>query len=368
MRSVRCTHSPHDQRYIDTCGTALWSRYISVALGSLLPDLRKDPVTDRWVIIATDRARRPSDFSRETVELATGRICPFCPGFESKTPPEVLASRDHGGRDQPGWNLRVVPNKFPVLGIEGELNRQGDGLFDRMEGIGAHEVVIETNNHSEAMADLSERQIQRVLWAFRERIMDLKLDRRLRYILLFKNHGAAAGATLEHSHSQLIALPVVPKRVQEELDGAKRYFAYKERCIFCDMIRQELRDTVRVVTETDAFLVIEPYAARFPFETCILPRRHQSHFEELDTAQMENLAWVVKTTLRKLDRVLEKPPYNFVVHTAPVQDGFMDHYHWHIELMPKLTKVAGFEWGTGFYINPTPPEESAKFLRDAGLG
>ena len=334
----------------------------------ILPELRKDPVTESWVIIATDRARRPSDFSRETVELKTPRICPFCPGLETKTPPEVYAVRDSGGPNQPGWTLRVVPNKFPVLGIEGELGRSGDGIFDRMEGIGAHEVVIESPVHSEAFAEMSDFQVERVLKAFRERILDLKRDRRLRYILIFKNHGAAAGATLEHPHSQLIALPVVPKRVQEEIEGSRNYFNYKERCIFCDIIRQESKDAVRVVTETDRFVVIEPYAARFPFETCILPRRHQSHFEEMEASQIQNLAWVLKSTLKKLDKVLEKPPYNFVIHTAPVQESPNDYYHWHIEIMPKLTKVAGFEWGTGFYINPTPPEESAKFLREAGLG
>ncbi len=333
-----------------------------------MPELRKDPITDRWVIIATDRARRPSDFSRETVEFTPGRICPFCTGYETKTPPEVLAIRDSGAPNHPGWTLRVVPNKFPVLGIEGDLNRQGEGMFDKMVGIGAHEVVIETNVHGETLADMPERQVEHVLWAFRERMRDLRKDRRLRYILVFKNHGAAAGATLEHPHSQLIALPVVPKRVQEELEGARRYFGYKERCVFCDMIRQESKDTSRVVTETDRFVVVEPYAARFPFETHILPRRHQSHFEEMEAGDLHNLAWVLRSTLRKLDRVLERPPYNFIIHTAPVQEASNEFYHWHIEIMPKLTKVAGFEWGTGFYINPTPPEESAKFLREAGLG
>ncbi len=199
-------------------------------------------------------------------------------------------------------------------------------------------------------------------------MQDLKNDRRLRYILLFKNHGEAAGATLEHTHSQLIALPVVPKRALEELDGAKRYFDFKERCIYCDIIRQESKSGVRVVTETDKFLVVEPYASRFPFETWIVPRRHQSHFEDIDGSYLPNLAWALRSTLRKMDKVLENPAYNFVIQTAPVQDAPMDYYHWHIEIIPKLTRVAGFELATGFYINPTPPEEAALFLRDAGLG
>ena len=334
-----------------------------------MPELRKDPVTDRWVIIATERARRPGDFARESLpEKPSGRFCPFCPGHESKTPPEVLAHREGSGRNQPGWSLRVVPNKFPVLEIEGELEREGDGLFDRMQGIGAHEVVIETPDHALSITDLSEHAIEKVLWAFRDRICDLKNDRRLRYVLLFKNQGEAAGATLEHTHSQLIALPVVPKRVQEEIESAEHYFDFKERCVFCDLIRQEIKSGARVVTETDHLVVIAPYASRFPFETCILPRHHKSHFEDADGHQLKNLAWVLKSTLKKLEKVLERPPYNLIIHTGPLQEAANDFYHWHIEIIPKLTRVAGFEWGTGFYINPTPPEEAAKFLRDAGLG
>jgi len=334
-----------------------------------MPELRKDPITDRWVIISTDRARRPSDFVREsTPSVPSGRFCPFCPGNESKTPPEVLAYRHGSGPNQPGWSLRVFPNKFPVLGIEGDLERQGEGMFDRMQGIGAHEVVVETPDHVLSLTDLPEKAIAQTLNAFRDRIYDLKNDKRLRYVLLFKNEGEGAGATLEHTHSQLIALPVVPKAVKEELDGAKDYHDFKERCLFCDMIRQEAKATERVVLETDRFIVIEPYAARFPFETWIMPKQHLSHYEGTDTQSFDNLAWVLKSTLRKLEKVLERPPYNFLVHTAPLQEAANSYYHWHIEIIPKLTRVAGFEWGTGFYINPTPPEESARFLREAGLG
>jgi UDPglucose--hexose-1-phosphate uridylyltransferase len=228
--------------------------------------------------------------------------------------------------------------------------------------------VIETPDHALSMTQLSEKSIEQVLWSFRDRVLDLKNDGRLQYVLLFKNYGEAAGAMLEHTHSQLIALPVVPKRVQEEMEIAKRYFDFKERCVFCDLIRQELKDGSRVVTETDLFVVLEPYAPRFPFETWVLPRRHHSHFETSDGQQLQNLAWVLKATLRKLEKVLERPPYSMLVHTAPLQESPRSWYHWHIEIIPKLTRVAGFEWGTGFYINPTPPEESAKFLREAGLG
>ena len=334
-----------------------------------MPELRKDPITGRWVIIATDRAKRPSDFIRQPVPPpATNKICPFDYGNEQKTPPEILAYRQNGGRDQPGWTIRVVPNKFPVLGIEGTLNRQGEGMFDKMNGIGAHEVIIETPEHCMTMAEMPEHQIKEVLWAFKERVSDLKKDRRFRYIILFKNHGEAAGASLEHPHCQLIALPVIPKRVKEEVDGAKQYYDIKESCIYCDIIHQETVASVRMVMETDRFTMLQPYAPRFPFETWILPKQHESHFEESDAATLQDMAWVLRCAMRKIDRVLERPAYNFIVHSAPVQEPTLPHYHWHLEIIPKLTKVAGFEWGTGFYINPTPPEESAKFLRDAGMG
>lgn len=333
-----------------------------------MPELRKDPITGRWVIIATDRAKRPSDFIRQPVPPPSPSVCPFDYGNEHKTPPEVLAYRNSGGRDEPGWRVRVVPNKFPVLGIEGELTREGEGMYDKMNGIGAHEILIETPQHSITLAEMPEHQIEELLWAFKERVSDLKRDRRFRYILLFKNHGEAAGASLEHPHSQLIALPVIPKRVKEEVDGARLFYEMKERCIFCDIIRQETAAATRLVSETERFAVLEPYAPRFPFETWILPKRHQSHFEDADAPTIKDMAWVLRSTMRKIDKVLERPAYNFIVHSAPVQDGPLEHYHWHLEIIPKLTKVAGFEWGTGFYINPTPPEESAKFLREAGLG
>ncbi len=298
---------------------------------------------------------------------SVARFCPFCYGNEQKTPPEVLAFRPGGEANRPGWSVRVVPNKFPALGIEGELNRQGEGMYDKMDGIGAHEVVIESPDHSLTMAEMTDHQIEEVLRAFRDRVDDLKKDIRFRYIVLFKNHGETAGATLEHPHSQLIALPVIPKRVKEELDGAKLYFDFKERCVYCDIVRQETASAVRLVTETERLLVLQPWAPRFPFETWILPKRHESHFEQTDGATLQNLAWALRSTLRKMDKVLEHPPFNFIVHSAPLQENHQAHYHWHIEIIPKLTKVAGFEWGTGFYINPTPPEESAKFLRESGL-
>src|SRR5580698_4570849 len=242
-----------------------------------LPELRKDPITGRWVIISTDRSKRPIDFVRESVQIKGNANCPFCPGNEGKTPSEILAyGRNGSGKDTPGWSLRVVPNKFPALGIEGGLDREGEGLFDRMNGVGAHEVIVETPDHKITMATISERSVEETLWAFRDRMLDLKNDRRFRYILLFKNHGEPAGASVEHTHSQLIALPIVPNRVREEVDSAKHYYDEKERCIFCDMIHQEIEAGDRMIIGNDHFVALAPYAPRFPFETWIFPRLHSS--------------------------------------------------------------------------------------------
>ena len=246
-----------------------------------LPELRKDPVTGRWVIISTERRKRPNDFRFERPSIVDREQCPFCPGREALTPPEVLAYRQNGGgANSRGWDVRVVPNKFPALQVEGGLDREGDGMFDRMNGIGAHEVIIETPDHDKTFASMSEAEIERVLSAFRERVVDLKQDRRLRYILVFKNQGATAGATLEHAHSQLIALPVVPDFVREEIEGARRHFEAKERCVFCDIVHQELAAGLRVVQENADIIALAPYAPRFPFETWLLPRRHAARFEE----------------------------------------------------------------------------------------
>lgn len=328
-----------------------------------MQQLRKDPVTGRWVIISTDRARRPDDFLRARVLAKCNGHCPFCSGHEDQTPPEILSYRDDANQ----WNLRVVPNKFPALRVEGMLDRSGEGLYDRMTGVGAHEVIIESPDHKLSLAELPEQRVADLFWAFRDRSLDLKRDSRLRYILLFKNHGEAAGASIEHSHSQLIALPVIPVQVQEEIEGSRRYYGFKERCVFCDIVRQEAADGSRVILETDEILVISPYAPRFPFETWILPRSHSSHFETAEASLIQNLAWAVRATIRKIERVLEQPSYNFLIHTSPIQEGPLVHYHWHLEIIPRLTRVAGFEWGAGFYINPTPPEEAAQFLRDAGV-
>jgi UDPglucose--hexose-1-phosphate uridylyltransferase len=330
-----------------------------------MPELRKDPVVGRWVIISTERGRRPSDFTIEPVR-ARGGNCVFCPGNETKTPPEILSIRSADSvANAPGWSLRVVPNKFPALRIEGELEPSGEGLYDQMNGVGAHEVVIETPTHDASLATISADAVADVLLAYRERMVDLKKDPRFEYILVFKNHGAAAGASLEHPHSQLIATPIIPIMVSEELNGSSRYWELKERCVWCDIVRQERRSRKkRVVLEASGFVALSPFAPRFPFETWILPTRHRSSFEETGVEELRGLAELLGEFLRRMDRVLNGPPFNFMLHTAPLRDGALEHFHWHLEIIPKLTNVAGYEWGSGFFINPVPPEDAAAALRE----
>src|SRR5215203_4217303 len=278
-----------------------------------MADLRKDPVTGRWVIISTERQKRPTDFQIETVTTRKDDQCPFCAGHEDRTPPEILSYRNGAG-----WDVRVVPNKFPALRVEGDLDRQGEGLFDRMNGIGAHEVIIETPHHNQTLASMGEQAIEKVFWAWRERVLDLKRDIRLRHIVIFKNHGASAGASLEHAHSQLIALPIVPRELKEELAGAKRHFKLRERCVFCDIIRQEAKDGTRLIAESADFAAIAPYAPRFPFETWVLPKRHRSRFEDTTPGEFASLARMLKDLLQRMNATLLTPPYNLLVHSAPL--------------------------------------------------
>jgi UDPglucose--hexose-1-phosphate uridylyltransferase len=329
-----------------------------------MPELRKDPVVGRWVIISTERGRRPSDFVIESVR-PLGANCVFCPGNESRTPHEILAGRPpDSAADGPGWSFRVVPNKFPALRIEGELEPAGEGLYDRMNGVGAHEVVIETPDHAATLATLPVDVVADVLLAYRDRVVDLKKDPRFEYILVFKNHGAAAGASLEHPHSQLIATPIIPIMVLEELKGAAAYYEMKERCVWCDIVRQERRSRRRVITEAHGFMAVAPFAPRFPFEAWVLPTTHRSAFEETSMDALRGLAEVLGDVLRRIDRVLHHPPFNFMLHTAPLREGPLDDFHWHLEIIPKLTNVAGYEWGSGFFINPVPPEDAAAALRE----
>jgi UDPglucose--hexose-1-phosphate uridylyltransferase len=332
-----------------------------------MSQLRKDPIVERWVIIAKERGKRPSDFVFSGHKKMTG-FCPLCPGNEYTTPNEILAyGRTSHAPNTAGWSLRVVPNKFPALVVEGELDKRGEGMFDKMNGIGAHEVIIETPDHNETMSMMNVEQISLILRAYRDRINDLSRDMRIKYIMVFKNYSNAAGASLEHSHSQLIALPIVPYLIQEEVNGSIGYYKYKDRCVFCDIIRQELKAAERIVLENSDFVVLCPYAPRAPFEMWVLPKFHHSDFNHMDDSKLTNLSDIFSQTMKRLNKALPDVPYNFMLHTGPIRTPNVDYYHWHLEIMPKLTMIAGFEWGTGFYINPTPPEESAKFLRDIKL-
>src|SRR3989449_2199437 len=328
-----------------------------------MPELRRAPVAGRWATMPTERARRPSDFVAEPVRPRAS-ACAFCEGHESQTPPEILAGRPPDGRPNgPGWTYRVVANKFPALRIEGELEPSGEGLFDRMNGVGAHEVVIETPEHGATLATLPVAAVADVLVAFRERLRDLKKDPRLEYVLVFKNHGEPAGASLEHPHSQLIATPIIPIMVAEELTGAARYYQLKERCVWCDILHQERRGRRRTIVEAGGFVALAPFAPRFPFETWILPAVHRAGFDESGVDRSEEHTSELQSRLHLVCRLLQHPPFNFMLHTAPLRGGELESFHWHLEVIPKLTSVAGFEWGSGFFINPVPPEDAAEALR-----
>ncbi len=340
-----------------------------------MSEFRRDPLKDTWVITKNFRIRQPREFfvDREQVTIT---CCPFCPGQEAKTPPEVFAVRPKGmDANGPNWQVRVVPNKFPILRIEGELNPQHDGLHSCLQGIGAHEVIIETPDHHSSLAQLNLGETTAVMQAYRARLLDLRQDKRFRYLQIFKNHGVEAGAPLPHSHSQIMALPITPPLLRNELNACREHFLREQRCLICDLIAQEMADGRRVVLNDGQFLVVAPYASCFPFELWILPLLHNHDFAQQSDQQLAACASALQDALRRLYNLLEDPPYNFILHTAPPEwprPGHPDFwttlaqdYHWHIVLVPRLNHIAGFEWGSGFFINPQPPEDAARFLRDA---
>jgi UDPglucose--hexose-1-phosphate uridylyltransferase len=339
-----------------------------------LSELRKDPIIDRWVIIAAERGRRPTDYHSPR-PTPGGVACPLCVGNERMTPSEIWAVRPGGSAPNgPGWQVRVVPNKYPALRVEGSAERRGLGNFDLMDGIGAHEIIIESPDHDWRMADGPPEAIAQVLLAWQLRLSDLYRDERLRYCVIFRNHGAEAGATLSHPHSQIMAIPVVPQRVKDKLQAAREYFERKERCIFCDVLNQELALGERVVIDNGRFVAFAPFASRFPFELAIYPKQHAHDFASIDEPGRLALAEVLQQCLLHLRPALGWPAYNFILNVSPNRvprpgkphfwSTLQFDYHWHIEILPRVTHIAGFEWGTGFYINPVSPEEAARFLRD----
>ena len=326
-----------------------------------MPQLRKDPLTGRWVIVANEKPIL--DFAVEP-HIKSSKTCPFCPGNEAMTPTPILSYPKKGGKAGE-WQLRVFPNKFPALKIEEKPEKSAEGIYDRVGGFGAHEVIVENPDHYRELPDLSDDEAELVFRAYRERCLDLRKDPRLRSILIFKNYGREAGASMEHPHAQLIALPIVPSRVQSEMKGAEKHSEYADRCFFCDMLKQEEDEKSRIVHQEGGFTAFSPFAARFPFETWVMPSTHASSFDRLDDVGLRQVARMVKRVLGRLREKLGDPSYNYMIHTAPIGGKETEgaYYHWHIEIIPHLTRVAGFELGSGFYINPTPPELAAERLR-----
>ncbi len=332
-----------------------------------MSELRQNRATRDWIIIASDRARRPDDFrSREKPPPLPGHdpSCPFCTGNEFMTPPEVMAVRPSGSKaDGPGWSLRVVPNKFAALQPVGELTRREErDFFRKMDGVGRHEVIIESPAHNETIGTMTQKRAEQILLAYRDRYLQISQNGHYQHVTIFRNNGERAGTSLVHPHSQLIATPIVPSQTRQVLEEAMRYYDDHGSCVYCDMIREEIAAGKRIVLEDDDFVVFEPFASRKPFETWIMPRRHDASFGNISATEARKCARVLHRVLAALYRQLGNPDYNLMVCTAPFKDANEGYYHWHIELLPRLTTTAGFELGSGIFINITLPERTARFL------
>lgn len=336
-----------------------------------MPELRQDPATKQWVIIATERARRPHDFIKTGAPVSLPDHqpdCPFCPGNERMTPPETMAYRSGGPANSPGWWVRVIPNKFSALVPEGSLSRQeAEGFFRKMDGVGQHEVVVESPQHDLCLALMEEKQVEEVVLAYRERYLALREDPRFKVIIIFKNHGRAAGTSLDHPHSQLVATPIVPLNIRYRFEKAASHFDDDGTCVYCDILREGLGKRARLILETDRFATFHPFASRAPFETLIIPKRHHASFGSISMDEAKEFAGVLKRTLLQLYRGLSNPDFNYIIHTAPIKDENEDYFHWHLQILPRLVTPAGFELGTGIFINTALPEETAAFIRGLSL-
>ena len=332
-----------------------------------MTELRRDPILGQWVVVHTDDSLGPQHYERDDHTVRHAATCQFCPGREHQTPPEVGAIREPGSHpNKPGWKVRVVSNKFPALKIEGDFDQRKNGLFESANGIGAHEVLIETPAHDKNMADLSQEEVCDVIKQYQARFIDLTGDRRFQYIVIFKNYGESAGTSVEHPHSQIIALPMIPKYVLSEIEGAKIYYERHQRCVFCDLIGQEHIDQKRILFENNDFIAFCPFVPRYAFECWIIPKHHHPGFSSMNDIERNALAGILKDTLGRLKACLSDPSYNFYIHSAPVNLGAQEGFHWHVEIVPQLMKSTGFEWGTGFYVVRTSPEAAAGYLRNAG--
>ena len=333
-----------------------------------MPELRQDPTTKQWVIIATERAKRPQDFVEQTISAVPPPYkadCPFCPGNEHMTPPEKMAYRSGGPANGPGWWVRTVPNKFSALIPEGSLIRkEEDGFFRKMDGVGEHEVIIESPQHNLCIPLMEDKQVEEVVLAYRERYLTLREDPRFSLIIIFRNHGPRAGTSLEHPHSQLVATPIVPLSIRYRFDKAMGHYDDAGTCVYCDYIRAGLRVRTRLIMETERFVAFHPFASRAPFETWILPKKHEASFGSITVNDSKEFSWVLKAILLKMYRALNNPGYNYIIHTAPIKDEQGEYYHWHLQILPRLVTAAGFELGTGMFINTALPEETAAFIRE----
>jgi UDPglucose--hexose-1-phosphate uridylyltransferase len=332
-----------------------------------MSEFRKDPVTGRSVIIAPERDKRPRQLGTGNVS-ARSELCPFCGGNEAMTPPEVWAQRGMNTQaNTPGWRVRVVPNKYPALENRGTWTGRHDGIYELWNGLGVHEVIIESPDHLVNLGMLGEAQFADILSAYRDRMRDLQRDARWRYLLLYKNQGNLAGATLEHIHSQLVALPDVPTQAIDELRGAKMHHELTGSCIYCDVIQRELENGERLVSASESFVALCPFASRFAYETWILPKNHQAAFVENSEPDILALAGALRDVITRLNRALANPPFNYFIHSTPVHETASAHFHWHIEILPQLARAAGFEWGSGSHMNSVAPEDAARLLRDVAL-
>lgn len=328
-----------------------------------MPELRQNLATKEWVIISTERARRPEDFiepDRERVDQRPEYVanCPFCPGNEEI---ELEKLRIPAEGD---WQVRVVRNKFPALQEEGPRVRQSEGVNRSISGVGYHEVLIESRRHNTCPALQRADEIERTLMAFRMRGQALNQDPRIEQIIYFKNHGPSAGTSLAHPHTQLLALPVVPFSIRARMEEARRYFDDQGTCVICTMREEEARDGQRIIVNSDHFSAFIPYAAYSPFHIWIIPRRHSPSLLDATPEEIRDLSVVLRDVLRRLYYGLNDPDYNYVIRSAPKQEFGSPYIHWYVSIVTRISRTAGFELGSGMFINTSMPEESARFLRE----
>jgi UDPglucose--hexose-1-phosphate uridylyltransferase len=334
-----------------------------------MPELRRDPISNTWVIIAEDRGRRPSDFFVDRAQQGGAEGCPFCNGNEHLTPKETYALRDNSEADSPNWDVRVVPNKFPAMAPHGKLDPQQLGPLQSMNGIGHHEVIIDSPDHMQTLADLPDAQVLKVVNTYIERIKALYETETCTYAQLFKNDGREAGASLAHPHTQLVGVPLLPTAIETEIRNALAYFSTEQHNLFESILELTMNDQSRIVEQQVDFIAFTPFASRFPFEVHLYPRFNSHDFTALDVDQQRGFAQILKSTLSRLKAKLNNPPYNFYLHTSPnplktESVGLKDAFRWHLGIVPRLSIIAGFEMGSGVYINPTSPELAAELLRN----